>query len=161
MWKTQFKALLNCVTTDTHKSATIYALSAICNDNYMEVTPDMVSVAIRKLKCGKACGSDRLFAEHYIHADSGLAIVYVIYQCSHTSPVHVPDAFMQSILVPVVKNKSGDSSDVNNYRPIALVTIASNNFEMLVLDFMEPFIVTCDNQFGFKKSTPRNSVFTH
>ena len=84
MWKTQFKALLNCVTTDTHKSATIYALSAICNDNYMEVTPDMMSVAIRKLKCGKACGSDRLFAEHYIHADSGLAIVYVIYQCSHT-----------------------------------------------------------------------------
>ena len=58
---------------------------------------------------------------------------------------------MQSILVPVIKNKSGDSSDVNNYRPIALVTIASKMFEMIVLDFMEPFIVTCDNQFVFKK----------
>ena len=31
--KNQFKALLNCVTTDTHNSATIYALSAICNEN--------------------------------------------------------------------------------------------------------------------------------
>ena len=62
MWKNQ--SLLNCVTTDTHKSATIDALSVICDDNYMVVTPDMVSVAIGKLKCGKACGSDRLFAEH-------------------------------------------------------------------------------------------------
>ena len=40
---------------------------------------------------------------------------------------------------------------MNNYRPIALVTIASNIFEMILLDVMEPFIVTCDNQFGFKK----------
>ena len=58
---------------------------------------------------------------------------------------------MQSILVPVIKNKSGDSNDVNNYRPIALVTIALKIFEMILLDVMEPFIVTCDNQFGFKK----------
>ena len=70
MWTNQFKDLLNCVTTDTHKSATMNALSGICNENCMDITPDMVSVAIDRLKCGKACGSDRLFAEHYIHADS-------------------------------------------------------------------------------------------
>ena len=58
---------------------------------------------------------------------------------------------MQSILVPLIKNKAGDSSDVNNYRPIALVTIASKVFEIIVLDVIEPFIATCDNQFGFKK----------
>ena len=39
----------------------------------------------------------------------------------------------------------------NNYRPIALVTTASKIFEMIMLDVIEPFIVTCDNQFGFKK----------
>ena len=38
------------------------------------------------------------------------------------------------------KNKSGDSGDVNNYRPIALFTIASRIFEMIMLDFIEPFI---------------------
>ncbi len=58
---------------------------------------------------------------------------------------------MQSILVPLIKNKSGDSSDVNKYRPIALVAIASKMFEMIVLDAIEPFIATCANQFGFKK----------
>ena len=75
MWKTQLKTLLNCVTTDTHKCSAIDALSNICDDSYIDVTPDMVSVAIGKLKCGKACGSDRLFAEHYIHADSRLAVL--------------------------------------------------------------------------------------
>ena len=40
---------------------------------------------------------------------------------------------------------------MNNYRPIALVNIASKKIEMIMLDVMEPFIVTCDNQFGFKK----------
>ena len=135
----------------THKCATIDALSSICDDSYIDVTPDMVSVAIGKLKCGKACGSDRLFAEHYIHADSRLAILLSTFFTSALTHGHVPAAFMQSILVPVIKNKSIDSHDVNNYRPIALVTIASNFFEMIVLDAIEPFIVTCDNQFGFKK----------
>ena len=40
---------------------------------------------------------------------------------------------------------------MNNYRPIAIVTIASNIYEIIVLDVIEPFIAKCDNQFGFKK----------
>ena len=45
----------------------------------------------------------------------------------------------------------GTSVEKKITRPIALVTIASTIFEMILLDVMEPFIVTCDNQFGFKK----------
>ena len=137
----------------------IDALSTIYDDSYINVTPDMVSVAIGKLKCGKACGSDRLFAEHYIHADSRLAVLLSTLFTSALTHGHVPDAFMQSILVPVIKNKSGDSNDVNNYRPIALVTIASKFFETILLDVMEPFIVTCDNQFGFKKKTFNGTLY--
>ena len=96
MWKTQFKTLLNCVTTDTHKCATINALSTICDDNYMAVTPDMVSVAIGKLKCGKACGSDHLFAEHYIHAESRLTVLLSTFFTSALTHGHVPDAFMKA-----------------------------------------------------------------
>ena len=94
---------------------------------------------------------DSLFAEHYIHADSRLALLLSTFLPSARTHGHVPDAFMQSILVPLLKNNAGDSSDVNNYRPIALVTVASKFFEIIVLDVIEPFIATCDNQFGFKK----------
>ena len=56
----------------------------------------------------------------YIHADSRLAVLLSTFFTSALTHGHTPDAFMQSILVPVIKNKYGDSNDVNNYRPIAL-----------------------------------------
>ena len=49
---------------------------------------------------------------------------------------------------------------MNNYRPIALVTIASKIFEIIVLDVIEAFIATCDNQFGFKKKhAPEHCIY--
>ena len=94
MWKKQLNNLLNCVTTDTHKRATMNALSAICNYNYMDITPDMVSVAICRLKCGKACGNDSLFAEHYIHAHSRLAVLLSTFFTNALTRGHVPNAFI-------------------------------------------------------------------
>ena len=44
-----------------------------------------------------------------------------------------------------------DICDVNNYRPIALVTVASKIFEIILLDIFELSLQTSDNQFGFKK----------
>ena len=58
---------------------------------------------------------------------------------------------MKTITIPLVKNKSGDKSDINNYRPIALVTVASKIFEIILLELMQSYLDTTDNQFGFKK----------
>ena len=33
---------------------------------------------------------------------------------------HLPRGFTQSVMIPLVKNKSGDLSDINNYRAIAI-----------------------------------------
>ena len=60
---------------------------------------------------------------------------------------------MKTVIVPLVKNKAGDLSDVNNYRPIALVTVASKLFEVILLDFMEDYLHTSRNQFGFNNVT--------
>ena len=38
-------------------------------------------------------------------------------------------------IVPITKNKTGNTSDKNNYRPIALMTAASKNFEYVFLLF--------------------------
>ena len=58
---------------------------------------------------------------------------------------------MITIITPIIKNKTGDLSDNNNYRPIALATIASKLFESLILSRVSTFLTTCVNQFGFKK----------
>ena len=49
-----------------------------------------------------------------------------------------------------MKNKAGDCSDVNNYRPIAIVTIMSKIFELVLFEYLEKYLQTSANQFGFK-----------
>ena len=61
---------------------------------------------------------------------------------------------MTKIIAPIIKNKYGDLSDNNNYRPTALATVASKLFESLILSRATPFLITWDNQFGFKKHHP-------
>ena len=38
---------------------------------------------------------------------------------------NLPEEFMKTAIVPIIKNKTGYSSDKGNYRPIALVTACS------------------------------------
>ena len=59
---------------------------------------------------------------------------------------------IKSIIVPLVKNKCGNWADKNNYRPIALSSIASKVFEHVILGRLEEYLWTNDNQFGFKPS---------
>ena len=58
---------------------------------------------------------------------------------------------MVTVIAPIIKNKAGDLSDNNNYRPIALATVASKLFESLILSRVSILLTTCANQFGFKK----------
>ena len=48
---------------------------------------------------------------------------------------------MKTVIVSLVKNKTGDTSDVNNYRPIALVTIASKIFENIMLEILQRYLI--------------------
>ena len=38
---------------------------------------------------------------------------------------NLPEEFMKTAIVPIIKNKTGYSSDKGNYKPIALVTASS------------------------------------
>ena len=64
---------------------------------------------------------------------------------------YLPSEFMKTAIVPIIKDKTGDTSDKNKYRPIALVTACSKIFELCILFIIEDYICTHDHQFGFKK----------
>ena len=106
--------------------------------------------ALKNAKTGKACGVDGLAAEHYIYAD---AIVYIhlplLFNC-YISHGYLPKDFMKTAIVPIIKNKSGISSDKANNRPIALVTACSKIFKSCLLIILEKYLHTHDKQFGFK-----------
>ena len=36
---------------------------------------------------------------------------------------------MKTVIVPIIKNRTGDTNDKNNCRPIALVTACSKNLK--------------------------------
>ena len=58
---------------------------------------------------------------------------------------------MQSVIIPLIKCKSGDLTDVNNYRVIAISTSMSKLFETVIAHH---FAVDGDSdkyQYGFKK----------
>ena len=65
---------------------------------------------------------------------------------------YLPTALIETTIVPIVKNKSGNLSDSNNYRPIALATIVSKILESVLLIKCGEYLTSCDNQFGFKSS---------
>ena len=63
----------------------------------------------------------------------------------------MPSSIIETIIVPIVKNKCENLSDSNNYGPIALATIMSKLFKSAILLKFEMFLDTCHNQFSFKK----------
>lgn len=62
-----------------------------------------------------------------------------------------PDAWCPAqscVLVPVVK--TGNVSNIENYRPIALARILSKVLQLILLDRFQEYLATTEHQFGFK-----------
>ena len=58
----------------------------------------------------------------------------------------------ETVIIPVIKNKSGDVTDKHNYRPIAKSTTMSKVLELLMLHKIDSYFYTADNQFGVKEN---------
>ena len=103
------------------------------------------------MKLGKACGSDGLASKHFIYAGKSLHVLLAKPFSIVLSHGTLPRVFMETIIIPLVINKAGNTSDPNNYRPIALVSACSKIFESVLLRIIDDYVSTHDNQFGFKK----------
>ena len=78
---------------------------------------------------------------------AGLEIISILIAlcftvCSHG---YLPTALIETTTVPIVKNKSGNLSDSNNYRPIALATIVSKILESVILIKCGEYLTSSDN----------------
>ena len=106
MWKTHFESLLNNVTTDANMQNVkecVQNTEYLYYGNNLIITPCMVQNAIDKLKSGKACGNDGLSAEHFIHSDKRITILLSIFYNRVISHGHLPDDFMKTIIIPLIK----------------------------------------------------------
>ena len=89
-------------------------------------------------------------AEAIKFAQNRIAILLSLLFTSCLSHGYLPTAMIETTIVPIVKNKCGNITDNNNYRPIALATSVSKLFEYVLLMKGEQYLTTSGNQFGFK-----------
>ena len=84
-----------------------------------------ITSSFRLLKSGKASGVDGLAAEHFLNADCHIYVYLSLLFNSFMYHGYLPAEFMKTAIVPIIKCKTGNTADKNNYRPIALVTACS------------------------------------
>ena len=63
---------------------------------------------------------------------------------------YLPNKFTESVIVPLVKAKSGNINDRNNYRAIALSNTVSKILESIILQHVNRNSDSDTYQFGFK-----------
>ena len=120
MWQDHYQSLLNNVKSLEHKTSVTSTLSSIENES-IEIRPLDIVNALKSVNKSKACGVDVLAAEHFIYADERIhVILFILFNC-FISHGYLPSEFMKTAIVPIIKNKTDDTSDKNNYCPIALV----------------------------------------
>ena len=65
----------------------------------------------------------------------------------------LPSTIMHVVIIPLLKCRSKDPADVNNYRPIAIATAFSKVLEQVLLSPLARYVLwTADSQFGFKQA---------
>ena len=150
MWKNHFSDILNSVNNDSSKN---YVLTQLINSDSC-TTPFSVSEileSIFELSSGRSSGCDELSAEHFKFA--GIPCATHLSLCFSMMLQHklLPPSLSKVILNPIVKDKTGNISDKDNYRPIALATVSSKILERVLLNRCRSNLATGDHQFGFKE----------
>ncbi|XP_022823639.1 uncharacterized protein LOC111354417 [Spodoptera litura] len=121
-------------------------------------TTKEVRTVIRGMVRGKSPGHDSLSIEHLQHAGVHLPRVLSMFFTLCLGHSHLPDNLMRTIVVPIIKNKTGDTSDVNNYRPISLATVIAKVLDSLLGQQLDKHVSLRDAQFGFRPGLSTESA---
>ena len=119
------------------------------------VTLTEMRLIVKNLSNNKAVGLDSIPNEFYKYAPCNVLTTISIIFNSFLKHCFLPASLMSVLIVPLLKGKLRDPSLSTNYRPIAIATAASKIFETIIFNRIKEYLVTSDNQFGFK---PKHST---
>ena len=151
LWQIHFSDLLNNVYKIDSKGFVSNHIDAVDSESYITITASDVLNSLKEIKLGKSAGIDGLAAEHFIHSHISITIHLALLFSCMLSHGFLPDAFMRSSIIPILKKKNDDISAKSNYGPIAIVTTMSKIFELCLSRIMDVHLIANDNQLGFKQ----------
>ena len=131
----------------------VSAPQPICNGIEAPFTMQNLNAALRKLKRGKASGPNGLACEIYKHAPYVLKSFMLEHYNQCLEQAVVPDSWMLSEVVMIIKNHAKDTRSLSNYRPISLTNISYKIFASMLQTRLEYYLDDRirDRQFGFRK----------
>lgn len=155
-WFDYFKDLYNPNINDSDEAFnydTEDTLIELAGDFNSHITAEEVRQAIKKLKKGKAAGSDGLGAEFYSNCGA-----YFI-ECLVNLFDHIfesgdyPEEWAKALIYPLYKK--GSKSDVNNYRGISLLNVIAKLYSSVLHNRLskvsEEYQLIPASQAGFRK----------
>ncbi|CAH2105990.1 unnamed protein product [Euphydryas editha] len=107
---------------------------------------------------GKSPGHDGLSVEHLRHAGPHLPRVLALFFNLCLGHGYLPQDLMHTMVVPIIKNKTGDASDMSNYRPISLATVVAKVLDGLLDEQLAKHFEPHDAQFGFRPGLSTESA---
>jgi len=129
----------------------IHDLKQINSTDFEEFTIDEVTEACKNLKKNKSRGPDDICIENILYSHNSVYLVVMKILNAIIKTSYIPKALTEVMIKPILKKKGLDGTNINNYRPIALATIMSKLLEHLILGRTLPYLVTTENQFGYKQ----------
>ena len=70
---------------------------------------------------------------------------------SMMSHCYLPDEFMKTVIIPLVKNKKGNLTSQDSYRPVATTSVMSKIMDIVLFQQSKHLLTSSSNQFGFKE----------
>ena len=92
-----------------------------------------------------------MLAEHILHSHKSIYLHLSILFNLRLSHNFIPASCIASVITLIVKNKQDDAGVSSNYRPITMASVISKLLEHFILYKIRSYLVTVDNQFGFKE----------
>ena len=129
-WRDHFSSILNSsgLSNADLKNSIMSKLDDVQYSENMIVSSRVTSKLISELDSGKSSGPDNISPESLKFASNRLSVLLSLCFSVCLSHGYLPPAMIKITIVPIVKNKCGNISESNNYRPIALATIISKLF---------------------------------
>ena len=141
---------INVNKTTFYEPLVNYQGAALDYTSYCSV--ESISSSLNNLSNGKAAGYDLLTAEFLKYCHPSVLVCIARLFSLMFKFVHVPDDFGIGITIPLLKADFGGSVTTSeSYRGITIMPILSKLFELVLVKILDPYLQSCETQFGFKK----------
>ena len=150
MWKTHFERIYSSIDCSYHQQQFQARMKAAVIKSEVTISMDDIIDAVPKLKRNKAPGPDNITAEAFLYGTPELMARIGILFSLFLEYGYLPGDFSHSIIIPLVKNKSGDLTDAENYRAIMISNSITKLLELVLYDKLVTDSSEDVYQFGFK-----------